>query len=136
MNPALAERVLAYIEKTDQAMRLAHRLLDKHAKQAPTIANAARAISQRLVDLKLIQAHEKQAAAEQLSDHPGTLSILHNLLTQTEKFREKAAAASHLEPGRAVAGRRVETRSRLEPVERRSTSRADDLWVERLNSYS
>lgn len=136
MDTTLTERMLAYIERTDQALQLAQHLINHQVKKAEEAEQAASTLAQRLVDLKFIRPHEKKAAQDQLSDHPGALSILHNLLTQTEKYREKAASSSRLEPGRAVAGARPEGRPRLEPVERRSYSRADELWARRMSSYS
>lgn len=99
MKPETAIETLGYVETSGQALHAARVLAEKVAAEGEKVATLVPQRVDLLVEAGLIQETEKEAAAEQLSTHEGTLNIVKNLVTmmgeQKQAFEQKQAAAGN-----------------------------------------
>ena len=94
---------LEYFAKSGEALQLAEQLADQVDREKKAAVQLVPGLVARLhEEHKLIEAHEKEAAAEQLGDHAGALKIVGNLLSALSEVKAAYEQKMAIDPGQSV----------------------------------
>lgn len=138
---------LEYFAKSGEALELAEQLANQVDQEKRAAAQLIPGLVSRLQEEhKLIEAHEKGAAAEQLADHAGALKIVGNLLSAMSEMKAAYEQKLAIDPGKPVpangkqASHRREKTSSGPYIDRKlgagEKSAADRVFLERLGLTS
>lgn len=118
---------LEYAEKSGEALKAAQELAQSVVSSQEKVAAAVPSRVNLLHEHKLITEDEKQAAAEQLSNHEGALNVIGNLIqvnAETKQAYEQKIAELNQKLAAAGFG---EEDSPTKTASQRSRGAADDL---------
>lgn len=136
---------LEYFAKSGEALHLAEQFAAEVEREKKAAAQLVPGLTDRLLtEVKMIQPHEKQAAANQLNDHAGALKVVGNLLTamgQMKAAYEQKLAVNQGQPvpdskGQAKQASASQNPSNPNYVGRRAgageKTAADRVFIEKL----